>query len=58
MNKVKRNGNATKKTKGEFFVMKSFVDQDACIACGLCACPPVRMFTILMKKEKQRLLKE
>ena len=36
MNKVKRNGNATKKTKGEFFVMKSFVDQDACIACGLC----------------------
>ena len=36
MNKVKRNGNTTKKMKGEFFVMKSFVDQDACIACGLC----------------------
>ena len=39
--------------------MKSFVDQTLCIAFLVYACPPVRMmFTILMKKEKQRLLKK
>ena len=57
MNKVKRNGNATKKTKGEFFVMKVLLTRTPALP-AVYACPPVRMFTILMKKEKQRLLKE
>lgn len=35
--------------------MKSFVDQDAALP-AVYACPPVRMFTILMKKGKQRLV--
>ena len=52
MNKVKRNGNATKKTKGEFLLTRTPALP------AVYACPPVRMFTILMKKEKQRLLKE
>ena len=53
MNKVKRNGNATKKTKGEFFVMKSFVDQDVFVFCCLCFffCDDVYYFNVVGNAE-------